>query len=165
MCRIAYRLLVILLTFVIGVSAAWYAGILTKAEILLAKAAPDLVFGSSNRGCGCGWTQSYSMLDGRLLKQSSTSICKTIDGRSESQLVQEKLQSILDKASKIVKSIPQYNSVLQREGERIELLYLNESGEERAKIIWCDNETVILEIDAPSLEIATVFEDSKHAID
>ncbi len=164
MRRFTYRLLTISLTFIIGISAAWYAGILTKAEMFLAKAAPDLVFSPSGRGCGCGWTQLYSLLDGRHLRQSSISFCKTIEGRPKSQLVQEKLQSILDKASKIVKRVPQYNNANQKEGERIELLYLGESGEERAKVIWCDKETIILEIDAPTLEVAAIFEGSEHSI-
>lgn len=165
MSRIAKYLLIAILTFILGISAAWYVGILTKAEMLLARAHPNLVFSPSLRGCGCAWTQDYILLDGRFVYESRIGFCLKTESRPKSQLTQEKFQSIIDSASTIVKRVPSYNYFYKKEGERVELLYLNSSGEERAKILWFDGDETLLEIDAPSLEIAIGFEESKASVD
>jgi hypothetical protein len=165
MYRIIKYLLVSILAFVVGVSAAWYLGFLTKSEVLLAKAFPQIVFSPNGRGCGCNWSQDYSLLDGRYLSESSVSSCLISETRPKPVVVQEKVQSIIESATKIIKRVPKSKNSYGAEGERIELLYVNNQGEERAKILWYGGGESFFEIDAPTLELGIVFEESKASID
>lgn len=153
MRRISYRLMIAILGFALGVSAVWVSGVLSKVEMIFSKPSPELIFTPTSRGCGCGWTQSYTIPDGRALYESSSGVCY----KTEEQARQE-LQSVVDKASKIITRVQNSKNRHEEEGERIELLYSDESGVERAKILWHDRSTLIFEIDAPTLEIAHRFE-------
>lgn len=161
MCRIIKHLSVLILAFVFGVSATWYLGVLTKAEVLLAKVYPQMVFSPVGRGCGCNWSQSYVLLDGRYLFESSISSCLISEKRPKSVVVQEKVQSIIDSATKVIKRVLESRDSYGIEGERIELLYVNDEGEERAKILWYGGGALFFEIDAPTLELAIAFEESQ----
>lgn len=156
MHRVFQRLVIAFLAFVFGISAAWFSGILIKVEMLLAKVSPGFVFAMSSRGCGCGWTQDYVLLDGHTMYESSSGICYKTPEEARG-----KLQSIITKASEIVNQIPSSKNRFGNYGEKIELLYVDESGEKRAKVLWYDGNTHFFEIDAPTLEIANVFEEVK----
>jgi hypothetical protein len=165
MYRITKHLLVLILAFVVGVSAAGYLGVLTKAEVILAKVFPQIVFSPSGRGCGCNWSQSYSLFGGRYLSESSVSSCLISETRPKPVVAQEEVQSIIHSATKIIKRVPKSKNSYGAEGERIELLYVNNHGEERAKILWYGGGESFFEIDAPTLELGIAFEESKASID
>ncbi len=150
---ISSRLIIVALTFDLGITAASFTGLLPKAEKILAKVLPHLIFIPSDRGCGCGTTQGYSLLDGRYMSESSSGICYKTP-----QIAQEKLQSIVANALKVIERIPKYKNRFGSDGERIVLLYLNKEGKERVKILWYDGDKLITEIDAPTLEVAMGFE-------
>ena len=144
------RLTVLILTFVIGITTAWSIGLLTKVEMLVAKGFPSLVFRPETRGCGCGFVQDYSLLDGRsLFEDSASAICSNTEDR---------FQSIIAKASKIVERLPKTDKY-GNESERILLLYhSDEFNEERAKILRHSKDGLSF-IDAPTLEVALTFEE------
>lgn len=144
------RVTVLILTFTIGISAAWSVGLFTKAEMLVAKVFPSFIFRREVRGCGCGFVQDYSLLDERsLFEGSAAAICSNTEGE---------FQSTLAKASKIVERVPKTNKYGD-EGERILLLYYSDDlKEERAKILWHSKDGLTF-IDAPTLEVALTFEE------
>ena len=155
MSRIFHRLLIAVLAFVLGVSVAWFTGLVTKVEMLLAKAYPNLVFSTAGRGCGCGWTQDYTLLDGRFLSEFNSGRCYETP-----EAAREGIQSLITESSKVVTHVKNSTNRYGNDGERIELLYLDESGNERAKILWYDGNTHYFEIDAPELEVAHGFEEA-----
>ncbi len=146
------RLTVLIFTFTIGIFAAWSVGLFTKVEMLVAKVSPSFIFRAEMRGCGCGYVQGYSLLDGRSLSEgSAAAICSNTE---------DQFQSTLAKASKIVERIPKTNKYGD-DGERVIILYYSDDlKEERAKILWHSKDGLTF-IDAPTLEIAFTFEEVK----
>ena len=140
-------------TFVLGISSVCLSGLPDQIEMLIARVSPDLIFSASMRACGCGWAQNYELINGRYLSESSSGWCYETQERAQKALLNR-----ISKASKVVKSTFASKNRYEDKGERIELLYFNESGEERAKIIRYDGDTLLLEIDAPNLIIAHEFE-------
>ena len=151
MSRIFQRLVAVLLAFSLGVLIVWSMGLLTKAEMLLAKSYPHLVFSASSRGCGCGYSQDYSILDGRFMSEGASF--------SDCSDTKKRLESEISKATKIMERVPKINR-FGEQGERIVVLYYSENSKaERAMILW-HNEDGMSYIDGPTLEIALGFEEA-----
>ncbi len=144
-------------------SAVWASGFLTKAEMLLAKVAPDFVFRQSGSEFPCGWSYLYVLpggsLGGNFVVENDTRN-NAIGCKMTPSYPQSLIKFEIGHATEIVSHILNGKNRFGNEGERIEFLYLDKILGERAKIIWYDGDTNIFVIDAPSLEIARGFEES-----
>lgn len=141
----------IVVTFLLGVFAVWAFAFSYKAEMLLAQYYPHLVFERKGRGCGCGFSQSYRLLDGRsLIESNSAAVCND-NARMD-------VEKMLSKATKIIHR----GRAIDESRERIAFLYFdNDSQIEKALILWHD-ESGYYQIDAPDMDTALTFETVKE---
>lgn len=152
MRRFSFHLIAAIFTFIIGIAAAWFTGLLPKAEMLLGRVAPSYIFTPTARGCGRGYGQTYKLLGGRRMSEGSACF-------DSPDIAQEKLQTLIAKASEVVERAPKYKNRFGQEGERIVLIIPpNESGEGYASILWYGRGDCYLFIKAPTLDIALGFE-------
>lgn len=161
MPRITFRLIVAALAFAIGIVSIWLAGLYPKIEDFLVDrlSAPlklDLrpQFEPTERSCGPdGYTQSYTLPDGR--EMSEASYCPKPFYPLN---VNQEVQAMVANASRVVERVPTSKNRYGKLGERIVLEFSpDSSGKDSASIIWFDG-NCMLEINAPSLEIALEFE-------
>lgn len=159
MRRVSLRLLLATLTFILGVSASWATRALTeiKAEMVLARVAPNFVFRKSGPDTPCGWIHDYALLDGSWMFETNMRR-NSLNCQITPKFAQRDLKAAITDATQVISHVPNGKNRFGKEGERVELLYFDEIHGERAKIIWYDGDTNILEINAPTLEIARGFE-------
>ena len=153
MRRFHFRIMVAVLTFLIGIMGIWLGSLVPKVKIpLLARIAPKQVFKPSERGCGPnGYGQAYILSDGQMMSEGSACYDTPV-------VTQEELRSLLAKSSKVVERRPGFKNRFGEEGERIVFVIPDETGAERVNIIWYGGDRCYLWINAPSLDIAHAFE-------
>jgi hypothetical protein len=162
--RIAY-LVVTLITFSIGISAAWLCSFaqindiesneLYESSILLASPPAKKRFTPTARACKPGWAQGYVSSDGDILSESG-------NGFSSPALANRELQKWIKKAEKIIERAPKFDSSGKKIGERVIAVYPpNANGTKWVSIIWTDK-TSIGSINAHSLQLALEFERTPH---
>jgi hypothetical protein len=164
MKRMAFRLVIAVFTFTIGVAGAWL--ISTKANVR--KALPEVLseisamkpeserprFRRTLRACGTGYSQGYELPDGRELSEGSS--CHESSDEARMQW-----QKLISGASKIIERVPQYKNKRGENGERVVALFPpDENGRQWARVMWYDGGECYLSINAPTLEIAIEFEKS-----
>ena len=165
MNRTMFRLLIVVLTFTIGITSVWLLSRKPKVK----KALPQVSAESSTaailesekpkftpafRGCGMGYVQSYVLPDGREMSEGSSCF-------ESSRLARKEWRKLIDQASQIVNRVPQYKNRFGEKGERILALFPpDEYGRQWARIMWYDGGDCYLSINAPTLEVALEFEKS-----
>jgi hypothetical protein len=164
MKRMAFRLLIAVFTFTIGVACAWL--ISTKANVR--KALPDVpsdisamkpeserpTFRPTFRACGMGYAQGYELPDGRQMSEGSSCYESSHRARME-------WRKLISGASKIIERVSQYKNRRGGSGERVVALFPpDEHGRQWARVMWYDGGECYLSINAPTLEIAIEFEKS-----
>ena len=153
MRHLRFRIIAALLTFVLGVTGAWLAGLFPETGMsLLARVSPTLVFRPTGRGCGPGgYAQGYSFPDGQTMSEGSACY-------ETPEAAKEGLKVEIAKAAKVIERVPKFKNRHGDEGERIVLIVSDESGNEHANILWYGGGRCLLWIGAPTLDIALMFE-------
>jgi hypothetical protein len=162
--RMAY-LVITLITFSIGISAAWLCDFvqgkdsksseLNENILLLVSPPAKQRFTPIYRACRPGWTQGYESSDGETLSESG-------DGFSSEALANKELQKWISKAEKIIERTVKLDSKGKKVGERVIAIFPpNDKGIKWVRIMWTDK-TIIGSINAPSLQLALEFERTPH---
>jgi hypothetical protein len=154
MRRLQFRLLAAILCFVVGVTGVWSAGLFPAVAMpVLARIAPKLVFRPTLRACGYGYTQVYSLPDGQRMSEGS--VCYDTSADAE-----EELRSLIARSSRIIERVSNVKNRHGQEGERIVLIASDESGKDRAAILWYGGDRCLLWVESPSLDTALLFENA-----
>ncbi len=173
MKRIFFRLSISILTFAIGFSIVWLAGLLTIVfppfenkptsfnELHAGQPVTPIDetsyqkprFTGTFRGCGFGYTQGYKTDDGQQLSEGTT-------GFATRKKAHVEFKKRIAKAVRIVERVPNYKHRLGGSGERIVLVNPpdDRNAKETVSILWYDSGQFIDYIDAPSLDLALEFE-------
>ena len=163
------RCLVALLTFVVGLTTVWSVGFLYEIgltqlnpfqsdETIISFVEPTKPkdshrFTPTFRACGAGYVQGYETNDGQELTEGSAFYETSANAKRA-------VAKTITTATRIVERNSNFKNRFDMIGERIALIYKDETGKERASILWYDGGQIYTYINAPSLALALEFEQS-----
>jgi hypothetical protein len=173
MKRTFFRLSISILTFAVGFSVVWLAGLLTvlfppveiksasfnelpTGQPIIPRAETSYQkprFTGTYRGCGFGYLQGYETDDRQQLSEGIT-------GNASRKKARVEFKKLIAKAARVVERVPNYKNRRGELGERVVLINPpdDRNAEETVSILWYGGGQFISFIDAPSLDLALEFE-------